>query len=122
MDTNPQFKPPRSMPEIQQEYQSLCTKAGHTQYQIYTLQKDLDAMYSTLRDLNFEAAAAQNAAAEAAKKAEEEAAAKAKDASAETPQPNGQAGPVLPPPSAPKRGRKPKLVSSSQPTSEGGAQ
>lgn len=50
-------KPKRSIPEIQGEYQTLCTKAGHVQYQIFTLSKDLEMMNQELRDLNLEAAA-----------------------------------------------------------------
>lgn len=49
----------RTVPEIQQEYTSECTRAGHLQYQIVTLSKDLDMLNDHLRDLNLEAAAAQ---------------------------------------------------------------
>lgn len=62
-------KSPRPVSEIQQEYQMLCTKAGHVQYQIFTLQKDLDVLNSTLRDLNLEAS--ESKTAEDAKAAEE---------------------------------------------------
>lgn len=57
----------RSIPEIQQEYQNLCLKAGHLQYQVYTFTKDLEAVNKELRDLNLEAAAVK--AAEDAEKA-----------------------------------------------------
>lgn len=50
-------KAKRSIPEIQSEYESLCMKAGHTEYQIYTLKKELELINGTLRDLNLEAAA-----------------------------------------------------------------
>lgn len=57
-------KPVRSFAQIQEEYQKLCYRAGHIQYQVYTYQRDLDSLNSTLRDLNIEAAAAKNAEAE----------------------------------------------------------
>lgn len=56
----------RTVAEIQSEYQSGCLKAGHINYQIYTLGRDLELLNSTLRDLNLEAASAQ-----AAEKAQE---------------------------------------------------
>lgn len=63
--------PKRSIPEIQQEYQNLCLKAGHVQYQIYTHTSDLELVNAQLRDLNLEAAAVKaeedKKAAEAAK-------------------------------------------------------
>ena len=46
----------RGIPEIQQEYQQNCLKAGHLQYQIRALQKDLDFVNDLLLDLNLEAA------------------------------------------------------------------
>lgn len=49
----------RTLSELQNQYTGLCNKAGHLQYQIYTFKKDLDLVNSTLRDLNFEAAALQ---------------------------------------------------------------
>jgi len=51
----------RTVEEIQQEYARTCTKAGHTQYQIYTLQNELDLLNSTLKDLNIEASLAPRA-------------------------------------------------------------
>ncbi len=62
-------KPKRTVAEIQQEYQGCCVKAGHCQYQLYTLEKDLEMINNTMRDLNLEAAASQ-AAEQEAKKAE----------------------------------------------------
>lgn len=49
-------KKTRSIAEIQQEYQNLCLKAGHLQYQVYTYGKDLEMVNKELRDLNLEAA------------------------------------------------------------------
>lgn len=62
-------KKPRSIAEIQAQYQSLCTRAGHLQYQIDAIGKDLVQVNEALRNLNFEAVTAQNAEAEAAKAA-----------------------------------------------------
>lgn len=59
--------PKRTIAEIQQEYQGLCLKAGHLQYQVFTLKKDLALVNDELRDLNLEASQV---------KAEEERAAK----------------------------------------------
>lgn len=61
-------KPVRTIPEIQADYQALCTRAGHVQYQIVTLEKDLAAVNESLRDLNLEASKVQadQAAAKAA--------------------------------------------------------
>lgn len=47
----------RSIPEIQAEYQNLALRAGHIQYQIVTMQGDLELLNKSLRDLNLEAAA-----------------------------------------------------------------
>jgi hypothetical protein len=55
----------RTVDEIQQEYASVCTRAGHCQYQIRTLQKDLDMMNETLQNLNIEAFKAKEAASAA---------------------------------------------------------
>jgi len=74
----------RPVSEIQQQYQNLCTKAGHLQYQIFTLQKDLAMTNDTLRDLNVEAGESQKAAEATAAK---EAAAKAQEADAADPAP-----------------------------------
>lgn len=67
-------KPDRTMQEIQNEYTSVCNKVGHINYQISTSKRDLELLYSALRDLNFEAAALQ---AKQKQKADEEAAASA---------------------------------------------
>jgi hypothetical protein len=48
----------RSVDAIQTEYTQLCTKAGHLQYQINALSKDLELVNKTLTDLNLEGAAA----------------------------------------------------------------
>lgn len=68
-------KKARTVAEISQEYQGLCTRSGHLQYQINTMQKDLDLLNSTMRDLNFEAAAVQQKEAAAKAAAEQSAAA-----------------------------------------------
>lgn len=65
-------KKKRTVEELQQEYANLCARAGHLQYQVYTLSKDLEIVNQTMRDLNFEAAAAKQAE-EAAKKESENA-------------------------------------------------
>lgn len=59
-----EVKPKRSVEEIQKEYTQVCAKAGHIQYNIEVLKRDLDMVFKTLGDLNLEAAAS---AAEAAK-------------------------------------------------------
>lgn len=49
-------KPERTVDGIQNEYAGICTRAGHLQYQIFTLNKDLDLLNAQMRELNFEAA------------------------------------------------------------------
>lgn len=72
--SQPTFKAPRPVSEIQREYTSVCANAGQCQYQIATLTKDLDLINQTLRDLNAEAFASQEAAKKLAEeKAKEEA-------------------------------------------------
>lgn len=69
-----EFKAPRKLEEIQADYQRLCVQAGHIQYQVFTLNKDLALLNDQLRDLNLEGAAAQECAkkeAEGAKSNEE---------------------------------------------------
>ena len=66
-----EFKNPRSLGEIQQEYVQLCTKAGDLSYKVVQFNKDISTLQGQLEDLNFEAVAAQKKAAEEAKKAEE---------------------------------------------------
>jgi hypothetical protein len=44
----------RSSALIQDEYTRVCNKAGHIQYQISALSKDLELINQTLRDLNQE--------------------------------------------------------------------
>lgn len=55
----------RTMADVQNEFQSLCAKAGHIQYQIHVLTKDLDQVNTQVEDLNFEAAAISRAEKEA---------------------------------------------------------
>ncbi len=62
----------RSIQDIQGEYQNLCLKAGHVQYNIQVLQKDLDMVNSSLLDLNLEAAAVKAAEAKAAEEVKPE--------------------------------------------------
>lgn len=57
----------REISVIQTEYQQLCTKLGHLNYQIDAHKRDCDLIISSLRDLNLEAVATQAASAEAAK-------------------------------------------------------
>lgn len=59
-------KAKRTISEIQTEYQNLCLKAGHLQYQVYTFSKDLEMVNKELRDLNLEAAATKASEAKAA--------------------------------------------------------
>ena len=54
-------KESRPIDQIQAEYQGLCTKVGHIQYQIFVLNKDLAVLNETLRDLNVEASLSQAA-------------------------------------------------------------
>lgn len=49
----------RSIEEIQQQYQGLCLRAGHLQYQIHAHELDLEQVNNALRDLNLEAAASK---------------------------------------------------------------
>lgn len=57
----------KTVAEIQQEYSQGCARAGHAQYQIYTLTKELDLLNESLKSLNIEAAKA-SAEEEASKK------------------------------------------------------
>ena len=52
-------KPKRTVEEVQREYNQGCLRAGHMQYQIAVLSKDLNILNDALRDLNFEAATIQ---------------------------------------------------------------
>jgi hypothetical protein len=45
----------RTYDEVSQEYQQGCLRAGHLQYQISALSKDLDILNESLRNLNLEA-------------------------------------------------------------------
>jgi hypothetical protein len=76
-----QNKETRTLQDIQNQYTGLCNKAGHLNYQIRTFEKDLELIYSTLRDLNFEAAALQAKDQVAAVEAAKAAATKSDDAS-----------------------------------------
>lgn len=61
-------KKAREMSDVQQEYQSLCVKAGHLQYQIFALNKDLELVNEALKSLNLEAASMHAAAQKAEEK------------------------------------------------------
>ena len=75
---NEEAKVTRSVAEIQQEYQGLCTRAGHIQYQLHIFKKDLDLVNEQLQALNFEAAASARAEQEAKDKAASDAATEVK--------------------------------------------
>lgn len=64
----PEVQKSRTLPEIEQEYARLCAKAGHVQYQVAQLQKDLGLLNARLQEVNVEAATVrqQEAAAKAA--------------------------------------------------------
>ena len=47
---------PRTVASIEQEYHQSCLRAGHLQYQIDALSRDLSLLNDTMRDLNLEAA------------------------------------------------------------------
>lgn len=60
----------RTIPEIQQEYQQQCLRAGDLQYRIAVMVNDLDMVNDHMKALNNEAAAikaAESKTAEAAK-------------------------------------------------------
>jgi len=46
----------RTVEVVHQEYSQLCARAGHLQYQVAVLSKDLEVVNEQLRELNFEAA------------------------------------------------------------------
>ena len=58
----------RTIEDIHQNYTQICAKAGHNQYQIETLKKDLEILNGQLRDLNIEAAGLDAKAKEEAAK------------------------------------------------------
>ena len=60
-------KAPRPLAELQREYGSLCAKAGELQYKIDVQKADLALINGQLRDINFEALAAQEVEARIAK-------------------------------------------------------
>lgn len=59
--SEPTFKAPRKIQEIQAEYSQVLQRAGQCQYQISVFKKDLEMFNTTLRDLNAEAFAAKEA-------------------------------------------------------------
>jgi len=71
--SEPTFKAPRKIQEIQAEYAQVLQRAGQCQYQISVFKKDLEMFNTSLRDLNAEAFAAKEAEErEKQQKAEEE--------------------------------------------------
>lgn len=50
----------RSLGKLQEEYNKLCAQAGHLQYSIASMSKDLENINGALRKLNEEAAALAN--------------------------------------------------------------
>lgn len=52
----------RSTEQLSAEYGKLCQQAGHLNYQIHAISKDLELVNEQLRELNLEAAANQQAA------------------------------------------------------------
>lgn len=60
-------KKQRTIQEIQEQYQGLCLRAGHLQYQIHAHEIDLRLVNDQLRDLNLEAASVKAAEEEAKK-------------------------------------------------------
>lgn len=75
-----EFKVPRSVQQIQQDYVQLTTKAGDLQYKIHVSQSDLGLINQQLKDLNFEYIAAQQELNRLAEEAKAKAAAEAKQA------------------------------------------
>lgn len=59
----------RTIPEIQQEYQSQCLRAGDIQYRISVMSRDLELVNERMKALNNEAAAVKAAEAKAAAEA-----------------------------------------------------
>lgn len=53
----------RTLEVVHQDYSRLCSQAGHVQYQISVLKKDLETLNVQLRDLNAEAFSLQAKAA-----------------------------------------------------------
>lgn len=56
----------RTLEQIQGEFNLLCAKAGHAQYQISVLEKDLEVINRQIEDLNLEASQLSKAEAEKA--------------------------------------------------------
>lgn len=49
----------RTVEQLSGEYAQLCQKAGHLNYQIHAISKDLELVNEQLRELNLEAATLQ---------------------------------------------------------------
>ena len=52
-------KKERTVDSIHREYSELCARAGHIQYQIAVMSKDLELINEQLKTLNLEAASKQ---------------------------------------------------------------
>ena len=52
----PEAPKARTIDDLHREYSQMCSKAGHTQYQISVLKKDLELLNEQLKALNLEAA------------------------------------------------------------------
>lgn len=60
-----QNKEVRDSETIRKEYTALCIRAGHAHYQIKALEKDLELIYKSMRDLDLELVQVSNKEAEA---------------------------------------------------------
>ena len=56
-----EYKAPRPMQTIQQEYQNLALRSGNLQYEISEKSKDLALINTAMRELNFEFIASREA-------------------------------------------------------------
>ena len=45
----------RTIQDVQTDYTKFCTLVGQAEYQIFTIQNDIDSMKLKMRDLNIEA-------------------------------------------------------------------
>jgi hypothetical protein len=67
-----EVKKPRSVVDLNKEYSRFCAQLGELMYRKYTIEKDIEMLSDTLKDLNNEGAAAIRAEAEAKEKAQKE--------------------------------------------------
>lgn len=64
MSENVPESKPRTVEDVQREFTQLCAKAGHIQYQISCLTKDLGLVNTQCEELSIEAAKISRAEAE----------------------------------------------------------